>query len=160
MKRCKYCGAFFIPDPRVGKRQKTCGSTSCKKALKAKNSAKWRQKNPDYYKGDYPRVKKWFSKHPGYLRQYRKDHPQYVEKNRIAQKNRDRRKRLNLDIQAQIKRQVPEITEKLWNSYHLDIQAQIPLKPLESTFLFSTLPCLDIQVQMDKSCRIIENSTI
>jgi len=137
MKRCKYCGAFFIPDPKVGKRQKTCGSISCKKALKAKNSVKWRQKNPDYYKGDYPRVKKWFSKHPGYLRQYRKNHPEYVEKNRIAQKNRDRRKRLNLDIQA-----------------------QIPLKLLESTFLFSTLPCLDIQAQMDNSCRIRQNRSI
>lgn len=66
-----------------------------------------------------------------------------MEKNRIAQRIRDRRKRLHLDIQTQITRQVPETIEKLWDLYHLDIQAQIPLQSPESTFLFTTLPCVD-----------------
>ena len=159
-KRCKYCGALFIPHSRVGKRQKTCGSPSCKKAIKAENNAKWRAKNPDYYKGDYSRLKQWLTTHPRYLKQYRKDHPEYVKANRIAQTIRDRRKKLSLDIQAQIKKQVPEITQKLWDVSHLDIQAQFPVESIESAFLFSTLPCLDIQAHMDTPCRAGENGII
>jgi hypothetical protein len=73
---------------------------------------------------------------------------------------RDRRKRLHLDIQAQIKDQLPEITEQLWNQPHLDIQASIALKPMEITFLFGTLPDLDIQAQMDRSPCWRENGII
>ncbi|MDH5203428.1 MAG: hypothetical protein OEW69_09235 [Nitrospirota bacterium] len=159
-RKCKYCETFFMPNPKVGKRHKICGSPSCKKALKAENNAAWRRKNPDYYKGYYFRLKEWLCSHPTYLKRYREEHPEYVEKNRIAQRIRDRKRRLNLDIQAQIRRQLPEITEILWGFYHLDRQVQMPLKPLESTLLFSTLPCLDIQAQIDKSCRIRENSSI
>jgi len=83
-----------------------------------------------------------------------------VEKNRNAQRVRDRRKKLNLDIQAQLKRQVPEITNQLWESPNLDIQAQLHVKPLEITFLLSALPCLDIQVQLDKAFHVGENVAI
>ena len=72
----------------------------------------------------------------------------------------DRRKKLHLDIQAQLKRQVPEITNELWESSNLDIQAQLNLKPLEITFLLSTLPCLDIQVHLDRAFHMGENVTI
>ena len=73
---------------------------------------------------------------------------------------RDRRKKLRLDIQAQLKRQAPEITNQLWKSSNLDIQAQLDAKPLEITFLFSTLPCLDIQVQLDRALCGGENVAI
>ena len=91
--------------------------------------------------------------HPGYLQRYRKTHPAYVEKNRRLQRFRDQRKKLYLDIQAKIKRQPPEMIDQLRNSSHLDIQDEISLQPLEMTFLFSAIPCLDIQGLMDKrSC--------
>ena len=150
-KKCPYCRTFFVPDPRVGQRQKTCGNPSCKKALNAKNNARWRKENPDCCRNDYPRVKQWLDHHPGYLKQYRQCHPQYVHKNRQAQRLRDRRKKLLLAIQAQIKDQLPELIEQLWNRPPLDIQDPITLKPLEMTFLFSTLPRLAIQAQMDTS---------
>jgi hypothetical protein len=148
-KKCPYCRIFFAPDPRVGQRQKTCGNPSCKKALKAKNNARWRKENPDCCRNDYPRIKQWLDHHPGYLQHYRKNHPEYVHKNRQAQRLRDRRKKLLLDIQAQIKNQLPETIEQLWNLPPLDIQDPISLKPLEITFLFSTLPTLAIQAPMD-----------
>ena len=44
---CSICRRWFLPDPRVGHRQKTCGSM-CHKALAAKRGAVWRRKNPDY----------------------------------------------------------------------------------------------------------------
>ena len=83
-----------------------------------------------------------------------------MKKNREAQRVRDRRKKLHLDIQAQLKRQAPEITNELWESSNLDIQAELEMKPLEITFLLSTLPCLDIQVQLDRAFHVGENVAI
>jgi len=160
MKKCPYCKTQFTPHPKVGERQKICGKPACKKALKSENNRKWRQRNPEYYCDDYPRLKDWLEENPGYLKDYRGNHPEYVKKNREAQRIRDRRKKLRLDIQAQLKRQAPEITNQLWKLSNLDIQAQLDAKPLEITFLFSTLPCLDIQVQLDRAFRGGENVAI
>lgn len=159
-KRCPYCKKLFIPDPRVGKRQKTCGYGPCQKAHKMKNNVRWRRRNPDYFRDDYPRVKQWLDQHPGYLKQYRKSHPEYVKKNHESQKVRDRRKSLCLDIQAEIKSQLPEITNKLWDLPHLDIQAEISVQPPEMTLLFSKLPCLDIQAPLDNAFCLRENAII
>jgi hypothetical protein len=65
-----------------------------------------------------------------------------------------------VDIQAQIKNQLPEITEQLWNQPRVDIQASIPIQPLDMTLLFSSFPCFDIQAQMDRSPCLRENGTI
>lgn len=159
-KRCCYCKSLFIPDPRVGQRQKTCGDHLCQKAHKAQNNARWRKRNPDYARNDYPRLKEWLDQHPGYLKEYRQTYPEYVKKNREAQRLRDRSKKLRLDIQDEIKRQAPEITNQLWHLPHLDIQDEIPVKPLEMTFLLSNLPCLDIQVPLDKAFCLRENAPI
>ena len=150
-KQCPYCQNSFIP--RGGQRQKTCGSCSCQKALKKDNNARWRKNNPDCCRSDYPRVKACLDLHPDYLRHYRQTHPAYVDKNRCAQKLRDRQRRLHLDIQAKLKRQPPEVIEQLWNLTDLDIQDELSLQPLEITLLLSTIPCLDMQVMLDKkSC--------
>jgi len=159
-KKCRYCQTSFIPNPRVGKRQKACGKPACKKALKAENNARWRKENPDYCRQDYPRVKEWLDKHPHYLKRYRQNHPEYVQKNREARRLRYRRKKLCVDIQAQIKNQVPKITEQLWNRPRLDIQASIQAQPPQMTFLFGHFPCLDIQAPMDKPLCPRENRII
>jgi hypothetical protein len=71
-KICKYCGASFTPDPRVGDRQKCCGSPYCKAQRKKEADRNWRQKNPNYFKGRYESyLKPWLKKHPGYLKAYR-----------------------------------------------------------------------------------------
>jgi hypothetical protein len=159
-KRCRYCGRLFIPDPRVGDHQVTCDDPHCKKTHKATNNARWRRRNPDYFRNDYPRVKQWLDQHPGYLKQYRQSHPEYVKKNRERQRVRDRRKSLYLDIRAEIKRQAPEITNQLWNLSRLDMQDEISAQPIEMTFLFSNLPCLDIQVPLDNAFCLRDNATI
>ena len=85
MKNCPYCKTQFTPHPKVGERQITCGKPACKAALKSDNNRKWRQRNPDYHR-DYPRVKDCLEQKPGYLKKYRETHPEYVEKNREAQR--------------------------------------------------------------------------
>lgn len=61
-KKCLYCGRYFVPDRRVGKRQKACHREACKRARKQESQKNWRKKNPDYFKGDYWRVKEWRQK--------------------------------------------------------------------------------------------------
>ena len=157
MKKCPYCKTHFIPHVKVGARQKTCGRPVCKKALKSENNKRWRQRNANCCQNDYPRVKEWLNQNPGYLKKYRHGHPEYVQKNREAQRVRDRSKKLRLDIQAQLKRQTSQIAEDLRDSSNLDIQAHLSMKPIEMTLLFSSLPCLDIQVQLDRSFSLRDN---
>ena len=58
-KRCQFCGRFFIPDHRVGERQKACGRVECRQARKRLAQETWCSKNPDYFQGRYPYVKEW-----------------------------------------------------------------------------------------------------
>jgi hypothetical protein len=150
----------------VGARQKTCGNPICQRILKENNNAQWRLNNPNYSKNDYGRVKACLDKNPGYLKRYRQDHPEYVQKNRDAQRRRDRARKLNLDIQAKLNRQPSEIMNQLAiapPSSHLDIQAEFILEPIEITFLlsrFAHFPCLDIQTKIDFTAPLLDNSAI
>jgi hypothetical protein len=165
-KRCCICGAIFQPHRKVGKRQKTCGNPACQSILKKHNNARWRRKNPGYGKNDYPRIKACLAKNPGYLARYRRDHPEYVQKNRAAQQCRDKAKRLHLDIQAKLNRQPAKIIEQsthLPRVAHLDIQDEFILKPLEITFFLSRFLhgfCLDIQDKMDFAVSMPDNGAI
>jgi hypothetical protein len=160
-RKCPYCHTFFVPTPRGGgKDQKVCKKPSCKKALKAESNARWRRANPYYWRNDYPRVKQWLDQHPAYLKQYRANHPEYVQKNRQAQKQRDQRKKAHLDIQAHIKEQLPEITKQLRQLPNLDIQDAKTSQLLEITYLLRSFPCLDIQIQIEKSISLEQNKII
>jgi hypothetical protein len=58
-KKCQFCGRFFIPDYRVGERQKACRRAECRRARKRLAQEKWCAKNPGYFQGRYPYVKEW-----------------------------------------------------------------------------------------------------
>jgi hypothetical protein len=58
-KRCQFCGRFFIPDFRVGERQKACRRAECRQARKRLAQETWCAKNPGYFQGRYPYVKEW-----------------------------------------------------------------------------------------------------
>lgn len=159
-RRCPYCQRYLPNDPRVKGRRKTCGHLLCQRALKRENNANWRKRNPDYFRNDYERFKVWLLKHPGYLKHYRATHPDYVRRNREAQRERDRRRRAYLDIQARIRGQLAEITKQLRQLPNLDIQDKESSKSLEITFLFRSFSLLDIQVQIAKSIPLVQNGVI
>ena len=50
---CRICGKWFTPNPRLGKRQKTCGDPDCKKKWHTRKCAEWNKKNPEYFKANY-----------------------------------------------------------------------------------------------------------
>ena len=151
-RKCRFCPTLFVSDPRLGSRQQTCNNPTCRKALKAENNASWRKANPEYFRNDYARLKQWLARHPGYLRQYRRLHSEYVENNRTAQRRRDRLKKLTLDIQASIISKRAAINQELADLPRLDIQDSICAQPFDSSIVFATLPCfsrLAIQASID-----------
>ena len=56
-KVCLICKENFIPNPRVGDRQKVCQKLSCKLQRKKLAQQHWVRKNPGYFKGRYPQLK-------------------------------------------------------------------------------------------------------
>jgi hypothetical protein len=67
-KRCQFCGRFFIPDYRVGERQKACKRVECRQARKRLAQQSWCAKNPGYFQGRYPYVKEWRLRQKGAVR--------------------------------------------------------------------------------------------
>ena len=58
-KRCAYCGRYFVPDVRVGDRQKACQSEGCRRNRKQEAQRRWLAENPGYFGGRYDYVKEW-----------------------------------------------------------------------------------------------------
>jgi len=56
-KVCMICKKSFIPDPRVGDRQKVCKNLHCQRQRKKLAQKQWLLKNPDYFKRRYPQLK-------------------------------------------------------------------------------------------------------
>ena len=56
-KICIICHKPFIPDSRVGDRQKACSNWYCKQQRKKLAQKQWCLKNPDYFKERYPLLK-------------------------------------------------------------------------------------------------------
>ena len=50
-KPCTICRRWFVPDPRVGKRQRACRKPKCQASRRKKTQASWRANNPDYFIG-------------------------------------------------------------------------------------------------------------
>lgn len=46
---CSICRRWFLPDGRVGERQRACSSAECQEARRQKTQAAWRAANPDYF---------------------------------------------------------------------------------------------------------------
>jgi len=61
-KKCIFCGKYYMPDHRVGRRQKACSNPERKKKRKKASQDAWVKKNPGYFAGSYPYVKTWREK--------------------------------------------------------------------------------------------------
>jgi hypothetical protein len=70
--RCSECSAEFIPDPRVGDRQVTCGVAECQQARHAKQCREWRAANGEATASHYEDVVVPFrEQQPDYQRRWR-----------------------------------------------------------------------------------------
>ena len=54
MKRpCRICSRWFMPNPRLKDRQKTCGDAQCKREWHRRKCAEWNKENSNYFKANY-----------------------------------------------------------------------------------------------------------
>jgi hypothetical protein len=87
-KRCAHCGCPLDLNPRA-KNQRYCGKKKkCQRARKRSWQKKKMATDPDYRANQQECNKAWRDRNPDYWRTYRKDHPEYAEKNRLLQKAR------------------------------------------------------------------------
>ncbi|MGH7600670.1 MAG: hypothetical protein ACREOI_30300 [bacterium] len=70
-KICEICHVAFTPDQRVGERQRVCQERHCQQERKRRAQKNWLAKNPDAFRGRYPKLQQWLAKHPDYLKNYR-----------------------------------------------------------------------------------------
>lgn len=91
---CLHCGESFVPNPRV-KLQRYCRKKECQRARRTK----WQRDKmitDQAYRSNQKRCQKeWQVSHRGYYKQYRQDHPDYAERNKLSQRKRDARRRKN-----------------------------------------------------------------
>ncbi|NOX26261.1 MAG: hypothetical protein GXP59_09170, partial [Deltaproteobacteria bacterium] len=52
---CRICRKWFIPNPRLGERQMTCGAAECQKQWHKRKCADWNRKNCVYFRENYLR---------------------------------------------------------------------------------------------------------
>jgi hypothetical protein len=122
MKSCFYCGKIFLPDPRVGNRQKAC-SHACQRLRKRENNKSFSRKNPGYWRGRYEYLKQWRLTRPGYQRQWR-------------QRRKVQKKVTPSEIQAEKLSKAIELTERT-QFYLREIQAEfIPKPSLEASLIY------------------------
>lgn len=125
-KRCRFCKELFLPDPRPGARQYACAKPSCQKERKHRNQKTWLKRRPGYFKGRYPNTRKWLQAHPGYLQQYRRKHPQALQRDNIYRKIRHReaqKRRADIQVALSLQRPIRQtLTSSLFPHSNADIQ--------------------------------------
>jgi hypothetical protein len=92
-RKCLLCRRLFIPDPRVKERQKTCGRQECRREQKRRLDACWRSQHREYFRGMYPNQKQAYGTRAEYRKRYRKEHPDYVQRNTAFVKKFRKRRR-------------------------------------------------------------------
>jgi hypothetical protein len=89
--QCACCGRHLPRDPRV-KNQQYCGRKKCQQARKNRWQRLKLQTDPDYRADKIDSGREWRLKNKGYSKQYRLNHPSYVERNRVLQRKRDQQR--------------------------------------------------------------------
>ena len=87
--RCASCGRWFRPRRQVSK-QRFCAAVACQRERKRRWQRAKRASDADYRLNQARAQEAWAARHPDYWQRYRRGHPEYCERNRIAQRERDR----------------------------------------------------------------------
>ena len=58
-RKCPACGRWYLPHPHTAYHQKYCSTSPCQRERRRRTQARWRGRNPDYFKSDAERVRAW-----------------------------------------------------------------------------------------------------
>ena len=90
--RCAACGKIFRSRHQVPL-QSYCSAPACQRERRRLWQQTKRQSDPDYQDNQTRAQRVWASRNPDYWREYRRTHPQYSERNRTQQRERNDRRR-------------------------------------------------------------------
>lgn len=96
-KTCLCCKKRFKPHPAVH-HQRYCGDRECQRTRKSHWQKEKLSSDSDYRANQAEAQRQWHSRNKDYWREYRRRNPAYTERNRIGQKERNRRRRLGRGI--------------------------------------------------------------
>lgn len=89
-KRCLACNLYFDVRPQVPN-QSYCCASACQRIRRREWQRLKLKNDPDHRHNQQRAHKAWCQRNPDYWRQYRESHPEYVERNRIKQRERSAR---------------------------------------------------------------------
>ena len=92
-RRCRYCARQFSPSI-FHHTQSVCSSPECQKHRKTEDHRARYRSDPEYRLVCRESDRKWRDHNGDYQRNYRQQHPAYVEQNRRAQYRRDRKRKM------------------------------------------------------------------
>lgn len=87
-KRCVACGQLFQPRPQVPQ-QSYCSAPDCQRERRRQWQRGKLRTDPDYQDNQARAQQAWSQRNPDYWREYRESHPEYVERNRVQQHDRN-----------------------------------------------------------------------
>ena len=90
--RCAACGQMFRRRSQV-REQRYCGSPPCQRERRRRWQRSKRRSDMDYRHNQARAQQAWAATRRDYWRHYRLAHPEYLERNRLQQRQRDRRRR-------------------------------------------------------------------
>lgn len=96
-KMCACCKRIFIPRPTV-RNQQYCSDSECQKMRKRKWQKEKLANDREYRDNQAAAQKEWCSRNKGYWKEYRKRNTGYAERNRILQREHNRRRRSKSQI--------------------------------------------------------------
>ncbi len=92
--RCanRECRRLFLPNPRV-KNHRYCNKKDCQRARRRFWQRQKMKADPQYQADQRESQQCWIEQNRDYWRRYRNQHPEYGERNRLLQKERDQERR-------------------------------------------------------------------
>lgn len=94
LRTCPYCRKSFTPS-LYNPQQKVCSQGSCQYQRRQQSRQAQLARDDQYRLGCQESRQQWRQEHAAlYMRQYRQQHPEYRERNRLQQRERDRRRQL------------------------------------------------------------------
>lgn len=88
-RRCLACGAAFSLRAQTPN-QAYCSAKVCQRDRRKHWQRERRSSDTDYRENQKRAHARWVAEHPDYWRLYREEHAEYVERNRIQQRERNR----------------------------------------------------------------------
>jgi hypothetical protein len=90
IKQCAACGQVFQVRPQIPQ-QSYCTMPCCQRERRRRWQQLKRQNDPDYQDNQGRAQQAWNKRNPDYWREYRSTHPEYAERNRALQRERNGR---------------------------------------------------------------------